>query len=189
MAVSLQRRTFTLDEFERMVEAGIFDQDERLELLDGEIVQMSPIGSPHAWCVMRLTRAFAPLHTWIIASVQNPIRLPDRSQPQPDLALLRPDTPQDRHPEPAEILLVIEVADTSLRTDRDVKGPLYGKGGIPELWIVDLIAERIEVHREPSAAGYQLIRIFVRGQQLSPLFDPEFKISVDEILGQSEAAG
>src|SRR5215216_362302 len=98
MAVSLQRRTFTLDEFERMVEAGIFGEDERLELLDGEIVPMSPIGSPHAWCVSRLNRAFAPLHTRIIISVQNPIRLPDRSRPQLDLALLCPDAPESRHP-------------------------------------------------------------------------------------------
>lgn len=188
MAVSLPHRTFTADEFERMAEAGIFAEDERLELLDGEIVPMSPIGPPHAWCVKRLTRAFGPLQSSVILSVQDPIRLPERSSLQPDLALLRPEATESRHPEPADILLVIEVSDTTLRTDREIKAPLYGKGGIPELWIVDIGNERIEVHREPSPAGYRLIRIYTRGQQLSPLFAPELTVAVDVVLGSPEAA-
>src|SRR5215210_8684814 len=117
MAVSLQRRPFTADEFERMAEAGIFDEDERIELLEGEIVAMSPIGSPHAWCLKRLVRLFARLGERLILSVQDPVRLDEWSTPQPDLALLRPDTSQERHPGPLDILLVVEVASSSVTVD------------------------------------------------------------------------
>lgn len=188
MAVSLQRRSFTADEFERMAEAGVFAEDERLELLDGEIVAMSPIGSKHAWCVNRLVRVFGRLGETVVVGVQNPVRLGGRSLPQPDLAIIQPGASEARHPEPPDILLVVEVADSSVADDRDVKAPLYGRADIPELWIVDLSADRIEVHREPSPAGFRLIRIFTRGQRLGPLFAPELEIDVDEILGPPAAA-
>src|SRR5688572_14111162 len=108
MALSLQRRPFTADEFRRMAETGIFGEDERVELLEGEIVAMSPIGPRHAWSVNRLVRIFARLGDAVTISIQNPVRLDEWSQPQPDLALLRPGASEQRHPEPADILLVVE---------------------------------------------------------------------------------
>ena len=183
MAVSLQRRSFTADEFERMAEAGIFGEDERLELLDGEIVAMSPIGSRHVWCVNRLNRAFGRLGESVMISVQNPVRLGERSTPQPDLAILRPEASEDRLPGPADVFLVVEVASSSAAEDRDVKAPLYARARIGELWIVDLDAERLEVYRDPSPSGYRLVQVFGRGQQISPLFAPDFEVEVDEILG------
>ena len=188
MAVPLQRRLFTADEFERMAEAGIFDEDERLELLRGEIVAMSPISSPHAWCVNRLVRIFARLGDTVIVSVQNPVRLDGWSTPQPDLALLRPGTSQARHPGPADVLLVVEVAGSSLAVDRGIKAPLYAQAGLVELWIADLVTDRLEVYRDPIPTGYRLVQVFGRGQRVSPLFAPDFLIDVDAILGPAEAA-
>jgi Uma2 family endonuclease len=186
MAVALQRRPFTADEFERMAEAGIFDEDERIELLEGEIVAMSPIGSPHAWCVNRLTRTFARLGEAVIVSVQNPVRLDERSTPQPDLAVLRPDASQQRHPRPTDILLLVEVADSSVAVDRGTKAPLYARTGVIELWIADLVADRLEVYRDPTPNGYRLVQVFGRGQQVSPLFAPDFAVDVDAILGPGD---
>jgi Uma2 family endonuclease len=188
MAVALQRRLFTADEFERMAEAGIFDEDERLELLEGEIVAMSPIGSPHAWCLKRLVRLFARLGERVILSVQDPVRLDERSTPQPDLALLRPDTSQQRHPGPPDILLVVEVASSSVAEDREIKGPLYARAGVAEFWLADLIADRLEVYRDPAPTGYRLVWVFGRGQRVSPLFAPDFMIDVDAILGPADGA-
>lgn len=183
MAIALERRAFTVEDFERMVEAGIFGEDERVELLGGEIVCMSPIGPRHAWGVKRLVRIFAPLGDRVTLSVQDPVRLDDGSGPEPDLAVLRPGISEQRHPRPADILLVVEVADSSVAVDREVKAPLYGRAGVPELWIADLIADRVEVHREPSPAGYRLVRLYLRGEQVSPLFAPDLAVDVDAILG------
>lgn len=175
-------RPFTVDEYYRMAEAGIFGRDEHVELIDGRIVQMNAIGSPHAWCVSRLNQVFAR-RDGVVVSVQNPIRLDDRSEPEPDLVVVPLATPQNRHPRPDDILLVVEVADTSLSYDRQTKAPLYARAGIPELWIADLGGQRLEVHREPSPTGYRLVQVFARGQQMSPLFAPDLTIEVDAILG------
>jgi len=188
MAVALQRRRFTADEFERMAEAGIFDEDERIELLEGEIVAMSPLGSPHAWCLKRLVRLFARLGERLILSVQDPVRLDEWSTPRPDLALLRPDTSQERHPGPPDILLVVEVADSSVPVDREIKAPLYARTGVVEFWLADLVADRLEVYRGPTPTGYRLVQVFGRGQQVSPLFAPDFEVDVDAILGPADGA-
>lgn len=182
MAVEPRDRPFTVDEYYRMAEVGILSRDERVELVDGRIVAMNPIGSPHAWCVSRLNRIFTRRDD-VLVNVQNPIRLDDRSEPEPDLAVLRVESSQDRHPRPEDVLLVVEVADTSLAYDRQTKAPLYARHGIPELWVVDLGGERVEVHREPSPDGYRLVRVFGRGQQLAPVFAPDTSIEVDAILG------
>ncbi|MBA2450041.1 MAG: Uma2 family endonuclease [Chloroflexi bacterium] len=183
MVVALQRRRFTADEFEQMAEAGILGEDERVELLEGEIVAMSPIGTPHAWCVNRLGQIFARLGDAVIVSVQNPVRLDDWFTPQPDLAVLRPDVSQARHPGPADVLLAIEVASSSVGVDREIKAPAYARAGVVELWLVDLVADRLEVHRDPSPIGYRLIRLFGRDEQVSPLFAPDFMVRVDAVLG------
>lgn len=180
--VTLQERLFTIEEFERIVETGIFGEDERVELIEGRIVQMNPIGDDHAWNVNRLSGIF-----WqsggVIVATQNPVRLGPRIAPQPDLAVLRSDVRQNRKPEPADILLLIEVADSSLNYDRQVKAHLYARANIPEYWIVDIKGERIEAHREPSPTGYLSFRVYLRGGQIAPEFKPDLLIDVDAILG------
>ncbi len=185
MAVDIQKRLFTTDEYETMLAAGILSEDDRVELIEGEILQMSPIGSPHAGGINRLNALFARLAGRAILSVQNPLRLNDLSEPQPDFVLLRPreDFYRDAHPRPDDVLLVVEVADASLAFDRRVKAPLYGMNGIAELWIVDLASQAIEVYRRPSPRGYLEIRRCDRGSSLGVLAFPELELSVAEILG------
>jgi Uma2 family endonuclease len=187
MAVSVPRRLFTVDEYYEMARVGILKPDERVELLDGEIVPMYPIGSPHAWCVKRLIKAFSPIDDRAILSVQDPLRLNDRSEPEPDIVLLQPDTPQDRHPEPADVLLVIEVADSPIRIDRRRKLPMYARAGIFEYWIVDLNADRIEVYRGPARSRYRSVTLLRRGDTVSPIFAPDLVVDVSTVLGKGRA--
>jgi Uma2 family endonuclease len=176
-------RLFTVDEYYKMAEAGIIGRDERVELIDGRIVTMSPIGSPHAWCVTRIADALFRVRARAFVSVQNPVRVGTNGEPEPDIAVVRRDAPANRHPTPADVLLIVEVADTSLAYDRHTKAPLYARAGIPETWIADLNGERIEVHQEPSPDGYRLVRAYGRGERLSPLFAPDLVVDVDEVLG------
>lgn len=186
MAVQALRKRFTIEDYHRMGQAGIFSEDDRVELIDGEIVVMTPIGSPHAGKVARLIRIFTHrLGDRAIVNVQNPVVLPPDSEPQPDLAILRPrpDFYEDAHPRPEDILLLVEVSDTSIDYDRTVKVPLYARAGTQEVWIVDLAAQCVEVHQEPAAQGYQRVQRFTRGQFLTPRAFPDFRISLDEIIG------
>jgi Uma2 family endonuclease len=187
MAVPLPRRRFTVDEYYRMAEAGIFKPDERVELLEGEIVPMNPVGTPHFWCVNRLNQRFSqvPDSRWIV-SVQGPLRLHDGGEPEPDVVILRPDTPQNRHPGPADALLVIEVADGSITKDRGLKRGMYARARIPEYWIVDLNTDRVEVYRQPWARGYRSTTLAGRGETISPLCAPDLVASVDAILGEPQ---
>ena len=153
----LVKRLFTVEEYHKMAKAGILGEDDRVELLEGEIVQISPIGSRHAACVMRLTellsqRVVGRAHV----RVQNPILLGEHSEPQPDVTLLRrrEDFYASSHPRPEDVLLVIEVAETSAAVEREVKAPLYARYGIPEVWVVDLAGGQVEVFRRPSPQGY-----------------------------------
>jgi Uma2 family endonuclease len=186
VGTEIQRRLFTVGEYERMVETGILARDDRVELVDGEIVEMSPIGSAHAACVDRLN---ALLHTHFgdrgIVRVQGPIRLDVYSEPQPDLAILnlRPDFYASAHPTAADIQLVVEVADSSLMFDRQRKLPLYARAGIPEAWIVDLLSERVEIFTRPAAAGYSMSSVASRGQQLHAPALGTAAIVVDEVIG------
>jgi Uma2 family endonuclease len=179
------RRKFTVDEYHRMAEAGILGEDDRVELIDGEIVQVSPIGSTHAACVARLNMLLSPLQARGIVWVQNPIRLGDYAEPEPDVAVLRPrgDFYAGAHPGPQDVLLIVEVAETSADRDRAVKVPLYARWGIREVWLVDLERSRIEVYRSPSPRGYQDTRVAGRGEQLSPAALPDFSVSSDDVLG------
>lgn len=186
MAVQLLRRFFTVEEYHRIAEAGIFQEDDRVELLEGEIIRMTPIGSHHATCVRRLNRPFSmAAGERVIVDVQNPIRLGEHSEPQPDLTLLRPrpDFYGEAHPGPADILLVVEVAESSANMDREVKVPLYARAGIPEVWLVGLAGGCIEVCRKPTPQGYVEVRQVPRGQRISPQALPDLEIGVDEILG------
>ncbi|MBI4634928.1 MAG: Uma2 family endonuclease [Candidatus Rokubacteria bacterium] len=184
MAISLVRRAFTVEEYYRMAEAGILHEDDRVELLEGEIVEMAPIGDRHAQCVDRLTNTLAVRAAGrAIVRVQGPVRLSMRSEPQPDIALLRfrPDF-YPRHPGPADVLLLIEVAETSLETDR-AKVPLYARAGIAEVWLVDLAGEAVEVFREPGPGGYGRVERVGHGGRVTVPALPDVTFPVDEILG------
>ena len=186
MAVQLLRRSFTVEDYHRMARAGILREDDRVELLDGEILEMTPIGSRHAACVDRLNQLFSDqVRRRAIVRIQNPIRLSERSEPQPDLTLLRPrpDFYAQTHPGPGDIFLVVEVAETSVEVDRDVKVPLYARAGILELWLVDLAGECIEVSRTPTPQGYQEVRRVRRGDRLVPDAFPDLEFVPDTIIG------
>jgi len=185
MATLVTKRRFTVGEYHRLAEAGILREDDRVELLEGEIFEMSPINSRHASCVTRLNHLLQDRAKGrAIVNVQNPIRLSDYSEPQPDVALLVPRTDfyRDALPTPRDVLLVIEVCETSGEFDRRVKLPLYAKAGIPEVWIVDLSREQIEVHRDPKLEGYQQSQIVGRGQTLTAQL-LALELTVAEILG------
>jgi len=186
VAVQLSRRLFTVAEYHRMGEAGILAEDDRVELIEGEIVEMTPIGSRHAACVDRLNRLFSRhAGEGVIVRVQSPIRLGEHSEPQPDLALLhsRPDFYAGAHPGPQDVLLVVEVAETPAAYDRAVKVPLYARSGVPEVWLVDLAGARVEVYRRPAPQGYQEVQAVRRGEALAPLTLPELGLAVDDVLG------
>jgi len=185
MALRVLQGPFTVESYQRLAELGVLGADDRVELIAGQVVEMTPIGDRHASCVRRLHDLLArdALEVAII-DVQNPVVLGVRDAPQPDVAVLQRRA--DRylhHPHARDILLVIEVADTTLAYDRDVKIPLYARAGIPEAWLVDLTGERIAVHREPQAGTYAHVRSADPGDVLAPLHLPGVTLAVADILG------
>ena len=163
-----------------MAEADIFEPDDRVELIDGEVFELAPIGVRHAAVVRRLERMFSSLGDSAMLSVQSPIQVGEMSEPQPDVAVLRfrADFYSDHHPTPPEILLLIEVSDTSLRHDLDLKSPLYIAGGVPEVWVVDLVTETLHVAR-----GRQTVQLRA-GDSVAPLAFPDVVLVVSDILGR-----
>jgi Uma2 family endonuclease len=186
MSVEIAKYSFTAEEFERLGEAGILRQDARLELIEGEIFEVSPIGSLHAACVnflgRLLNRLFGDSH---IVATQNPIRLDDFSEPQPDIALLRwrDDFYRGAHPTPTDVLLVIEVADTTVVADRKVKVPLYARAGIAEAWLVDIPQERVEIYSNSARGVYEQAEDFGRGEEARSHTVAGLAVSVSELLG------
>jgi Uma2 family endonuclease len=180
------RHLFTVDEYERMGQAGIFPVGQRLELLGGEIIEMAPIGSPHAAVVNRLNHLLVvAVGDRAVVTVQNPVRLGDISEPQPDVAVarFRDDYYGSAHPQPADLLLVIEVSDTTVRWDRATKRPFYARAGIREVWIVDLAAGVLEVATDPGPDDYREIQVLAPGQRVSPSALPDVTIDIDSIFG------
>lgn len=153
------KHCFTVDEYHRMGEAGIFGEDDRVELVEGEVVEMTPIGGRHLWVVNRLTDVLADFREMgsFVISVQNPVVLGEHEEYQPDLALLRRDAPGGRVPRAEDALLLIEVADTSLQYDREQKLPRYARAGIPEVWISNIREKTIEVYTDPGPSGYRSV--------------------------------
>jgi Uma2 family endonuclease len=179
------RHRFSVEDYHRMAQAGILGEDDRVELIDGEIVDMAPIGPRHAGTVKRLADLLSgALRGRAILSVQDPVRLGERSEPQPDVALLRPraDYYASGHPTAADVLLVVEVAETSADYDRQLKLPLYARHGIPEAWLVDLERTRVEVYRRPTAEGYGEVMTLGTGDALSPLALPDVSLPLSEVL-------
>ena len=180
------RRRFTIHEYHRMADAGIFHEDDRVELLDGEIVEMCPIGPRHSGTVNRLVALFTSrLGRRAVVAVQNPVVLDDYSEPQPDLTILaaRSDFYSTAHPRPSDTLLTIEVSDSRVSYDRSVKLGLYARKHVRELWLVDIPGEVVEVYRRPSASGYREHQTSKRGRRIAPRAFPRTFFRVNEILG------
>lgn len=184
-----QPRLFDVDEYYRMAEAGILRPDERVELIEGEIYLMSPIGDRHALTVDRLLVSLVQLLAGRARfSSQNPIRLARKVEPQPDITLSRLDSErprqfQGKHPRPADIYLLIEVADSSLAYDLGEKADLYARYGVRELWVLDLTQDRLLIHREPTADGYASVVELPHGESVSPIAFPDIRFTADEVLG------
>ena len=180
----LTRWRFTVHDYHRMGEAGILHEDDRVELIEGELVEMTAIGTRHFSCVNRLNRLLVMnVGDEAIVSVQNPVRLNVYNEPQPDLAVIRPRDYRESLPEPDDVLLLIEVSDTTLAYDRNVKLPLYARAGIGEVWIANLPAETIERYTDPSGDGYRRAEHKRRTETLQPAAFPGLTPTVIEILG------
>lgn len=178
------RRRFTVHEYHRMAEAGILHEDDRIELIDGEIVEMSPIGGRHVSCVGRFARVLSLfVEERYLVNSQSPIRLDDRREPQPDVALVKDRKYGPSLPGPGDVLLLVEIADASLAYDRDVKLPLYAGASVPEAWIVDLSKEIVERHTDPSADDYRRVERARRGETIESTVLPGLTIRVHDILG------
>jgi Uma2 family endonuclease len=185
MAVDVERarRRFSIEEYETMAATGILAEDDRVELIDGEIVEMSPIGDLHAAAVATLTNLLKNRvgdRAWLW--VQGPVRVPPRSKPQPDVALLRVRAYRHEGATTSDALLFIEVADTSLQYDRTVKLRLYAHAGIPEYWIADVNTDTLEVYRSPSGDGYANRQVLGHGESIAPLAFPDAAIPIDAIF-------
>jgi Uma2 family endonuclease len=179
------KHRFSVEEYYRMAETGLLRSDARVELLDGEITDMSPIGPFHGGVTKFLSAIFFAVAQgrWI-TSVQDPIRLDDHSEPEPDLMLLKPsaDFYQKRHPQPEDVFLLVEISDTSLERDQEDKLPAYARAGIAEVWIVDLNEQTIEVHRQPHFAGYSSKAILRAGDRANPQAFPDAMVEVAEMF-------
>jgi len=185
MSIALARHRFTWDEYHKMAETGILAPTQRVELIEGEIVDMPPIGRRHVACVSRLTHVFVRgVGDRAVVFVQSPLRLADHSEPEPDLVVLRPraDFYAGSDAGPRDVLLVIEVADTSEHYDRHVKLPLYARHGIPEVWLVDLTVGSITAYRQPGAEGYEQTIVATGQDELRPLAFPDLVVTAASIL-------
>lgn len=186
MAVNLAKHYFTVSEYERMGATGVFAPEARVELIEGEIIEMSPIGSRHAACVDLITEIFnEQLRGRAIVRAQNPIVLDDFSEPQPDITILRfrSDRYRDAHPRPNDVLLVIEVADATIDYDRRVKMPLYARAGIAEALIFNLLEDQVEYFSQPQADNYQEHSILKRGEQFNSVTVSGLTLDVETMLG------
>jgi Uma2 family endonuclease len=188
-ALKIKRHLFDVDDYHRMAEIGILNEDSRVELIEGEIIEMSPIGPWHQSGVDILNERFVQaLAGRAIVRTQGSVRLNQRLEPQPDLALLRwrPDRYRGVYAGPSDIFLLVEVADSSLAYDREVKSRLYARSGIPEYWLIDVNGRCVTVQREPGARGYRAVTELRGADQVSPLAFPELALTVEEIVGPEE---
>ncbi len=196
----VKKRRFGVEEYHRMAEAGIFGEDDRVELADGEIVEMTPIGWRHVRAVTVLTQLLAGALPDYFVSVQNPVVFGERDERQPDLALVGAEALEGALPRAGDVALVAEVAETSLSYDREVKVPLYARFGVPEAWVVDLVAGAIEVYASPEASPavsseawsatpgssgrYAYARTFGREEELRPFTVADLRFAVRDVIGR-----
>jgi Uma2 family endonuclease len=174
---------WSVEEFHRMAQSGLLDENDRVELINGELVDMAPIGSRHAFYVDRLAECLGggPSASYMVR-VQNPIVLDERSEPQPDIALVKRANYADRHPTAAEVLLIVEVSDTTLDYDRDVKLALYARHGIPDVWLIDVKTGELTIHREPVEGRYRLMRQPTASETVASLLIPAVKFALAELV-------
>ncbi|MDG2616933.1 Uma2 family endonuclease [Thermoleptolyngbya sichuanensis A183] len=185
MTIAPELRSLSVQDYRRMVEAGILAADERVELIEGQLYTMAAKGTAHSAAVTRIDRVLSQrLAGRALLRFQDPVQLSDFSQPEPDVAMVHPDPLdyEDHHPTPAEIFLLIEVADSTLRRDRDLKVPVYGRSGIQECWILDVQERRLYVFRDPGGAGYGAEQILSEQEAIAPLSFPDCVIQVSEFL-------
>jgi len=183
--VEPKKRLFTIEEYHKMAETGILGEDERVELIGGEIFEMPPIGPLHASCVDDLNEMLVQqLAGKAKVRVQNPVHLTAHSERYPDIAIVRrrEDSYHTENAKAEDVLLIIEVADTTLKSDRETKIPEYAQAGIPEVWLVDLQNKKIEVHHKPLQGDYQTIQKFQKGQEVVSPTVSDFKVKVDDII-------
>ncbi len=182
---TLPLRLWTVEEYHRIAEVGIFGADERVELLDGKIIWMSAKGTAHTSSVGRTNKLLQNRlgnRAWV--AIQDPVKLNERSEPEPDIAVVKVDPLDyaDHHPIPPEIYLIIEVADSSLKLDCETKGKAYSKAGISDYWVLDVVSRQVHIFREPSEDGYQSEKILAEDETISPLEFPDLRIQVLEML-------
>ncbi len=182
LPAEIKRHRFTVEEYHDMAATGLLTEDDRVELIDGEIVEMSPIGWRHANCVTALTMFLArfALDRYVV-SVQNPVTIGEYGELQPDLVLLE-QTPHGRLPGPEDVALAIEVSDSTLSYDKNIKLPRYAQSGVPEVWIVDLENQRVEVHASPSPTGYRESKSFTQGQSVSSTSIRDLSMPMNDIF-------
>lgn len=186
MTAQIHKRAFTLEEYHRIGKTGILLPDDRVELINGEVLELAPIGRRHAACVDRLNQLFHErLRGRAIVRVQSPIALGPRSEPQPDVTLLRPrdDFYASHHPEVDDILLVIEVSESSLEYDREVKLPQYASAGVREVWLVDLAIGQVHVFRDPIGGQYRRVEAVRQDTPMAVEALSDLRLTAREILG------
>ncbi len=182
----IRKHLTTLSEWRKMGEAGVFPADSRLELINGEVLEMSPIGSQHASHLKRLFHYFAKKIDFndALLSIQDPLQLNNLSEPEPDLMLLQPDPGfyQSQHPKANNVLLLVEIADTSLFLDQNLKLQLYAQHNIPEYWIMNLLDNTLEVYRQPQGKSYEFKNTLRAGDTIKLLKLPEISAVIDDLL-------
>ena len=186
MQIEAAKKLFTVDEYYRMAEVGILNPSDRVELIEGEIIQMSPIGDRHLGCVNRATEAFiGAFRGRAVVSPQHPVRLSNYTEPQPDLAVLKPRTDyySSKTPAAEDAFFVVEVSDTTLRYDVKVKLPLYAAAGIPEVWIANLNEDLLLISRHLSGKDYTTQLRLRRGEAVSPMAFPDVQFKVEDLIG------
>ncbi|MCC5935859.1 MAG: Uma2 family endonuclease [Lunatimonas sp.] len=185
MKMEVLKRLISVDEYHKMAEIGILKPDDRLELINGEIFEMTPIGSKHAAIVDHLAMKMNQLLSGqVIVRIQNPLRLSVTNEPEPDISILtyRSDFYASAHPVPADVLAIIEVSNASIKFDKEVKAPLYAVHGIPEYWIIDLENNRVEVFSNVKEGTYSKTKVYLPGEEIS-LIDKKFAVNDVFILG------
>jgi Uma2 family endonuclease len=184
LLLTLPRHKLSLEDYYKMGEAGILGEDSRVELIEGELIDMAPIGSRHVRAVNILTELLVPQARGVaVVSVQNPMSLPPDNGPQPDIALLKPraDNYGNSLPTAQDVLLIIEVADTTARYDREVKAALYARHGVQEFWLVDVQEKAVEIYLEPGSKGYRKLLRPESVETVSPVSLPDVSVPLGEI--------